>query len=142
MSNSGAVTLGDLAGKACTGAPPRQDPLRGAARMADDDEKPAGESAVPSGQEPVPFVQNEDSSHLVALMYAQRQRWHMNASLYMNNNPPLPLLLSGKVLYVDFGFTSVREYWDEVAEPAYQRFVNDETRANAIMACSVLWPLQ
>jgi len=66
----------------------------------------------------------------------------MNASLYMNNNPPLPLLLSGKVLYVDFGFTSAREYWMEVAEPAYQRFVNDETRANVLMACFALWPLQ
>ena len=82
--------------------------------MSDDDKKSSSENSVP-------FVQNDDSSHLVAAAHAQRQRWRRNASLYMNNQPPLPLAaLSGKVLYVDFGFTSAREYWTEVAEPAYE----------------------
>jgi hypothetical protein len=104
--------------------------------MSDDGKKPRSETAVP-------FVQNDDSSHLVAVAHAQRQRWRMNASLYMNNQPPpLPLtVLSGKVLYVDFGFNSAREYWTEVAEPAYERFLNDESRGNAITAFLVLWPL-
>src|SRR5438128_12206787 len=67
--------------------------------MSDDDKKGGGESAVP-------FVQNDDSSLWVAAAHAQRQRWHRNASLYMNNQSPLPLaVLSGNVLYVDFGFT-------------------------------------
>jgi hypothetical protein len=45
------------------------------------------------------------------------------------------------VRYVDFGFTSAREYWTEVAQPAYEGFVNDQTRGNAIVACLALWPL-
>ena len=49
--------------------------------------------------------------------------------------------LSGKVRYVDFGFTSAREYWAEVAEPSYDRFVKEETRANAIAAFQLLAPL-
>jgi len=103
--------------------------------MSDDDKKGGGESAVP-------FVQNDDSSLWVAAAHAQRQRWHRNASLYMNNQSPLPLaVLSGNVLYVDFGFTSAREYWTEVAEPACHRFINDESRGNAIAAFLLLWPL-
>jgi hypothetical protein len=104
--------------------------------MSDDDKKASSESAVP-------FVQIDDSSHLIAAAYAQQQRWRSHASLYMNNQPPpMPLaVLSGKVLYVDFGFTSAREYWTEVAEPAYERFINDESRGNAITAFLVLWPL-
>lgn len=47
----------------------------------------------------------------------------------------------GKVQYVDFGFTSVREYWSEIVVPAVDRFLNDETRANAIEASTVLWHL-
>ncbi len=103
--------------------------------MSDDDKKASSESAVP-------FVQNDDSSHLVAAAHAQRQRLRRDASLYMNNQPPLPLaVLTGKVLYVDFGFTSAREYWTEVAEPTYDRFINDESRGNAIAAFLLLWPL-
>jgi hypothetical protein len=111
--------------------------------MSEDDEKAIGESAVsvPFVRNSVPFVQNDDSSHMIAV-HAQRQRWRMNPALYMNNQPPLPLAaLSGKVRYVDFGFTSAREYWTEVAEPAYERFVKDESRGNAIAACVLLWPL-
>ena len=50
-------------------------------------------------------------------------------------------MLSGNVLYVDFGFTSAREYWMEVAEPAYDRFTSDESRENAIAAFVLIWPL-
>ncbi len=101
--------------------------------MSDDDETAHSGRAVP-------FVQNDDSSHLVVALYAERQR--RNAAPYMNNQPPSPLaVLGGEVLYVDFGLASAREYWTEVAEPAYERFVNDESRGNAITAFRVLWPL-
>jgi hypothetical protein len=104
--------------------------------MSDDDKKMSSETAFP-------FVQNTDFSHVaVAAAHAQRQRWYQNASLYMNNQTPLPLVvLSGKVRYVDFGFTSAREYWTEVAEPSYERFINDESRASAILAFMALAPL-
>jgi hypothetical protein len=71
----------------------------------------------------------------------QQQRLRRNAELNIQP-PPLPLVvLSGNVLYVDFGFTSAREYWTEVAEPAYERFDKDESRGNAITAFIVLSPL-
>jgi hypothetical protein len=88
-----------------------------------------------------PFVENNDSSHLIAAAHAQRlrQRWRLNRSLYMNNTAILPL--ADGLHYVDFGFTSAREYWTEVAEPAYERFLKDETRGNAIAAFLLLGPL-
>jgi hypothetical protein len=112
--------------------------LQGVAGMSDDDKKVISETEVP-------FVQNNnDYNHMVvAAAYAHRQRWRRNTSLFMNNQSPLPPLplLSGKVRYVDFGFTSAREYWAEVAEPAYNRFINDESRGNAIAAFLLLSPL-
>ncbi|MGC1305121.1 MAG: hypothetical protein WA840_22360 [Caulobacteraceae bacterium] len=83
-----------------------------------------------------PFV--DDSANFVALssraLMAGRGALTANAEVF-------PPLLAKTVRYVDFGFTTVREYWAEVAEPAYQRFLNDETRGNAIAACLALWPL-
>jgi hypothetical protein len=109
----------------------------GRVQMSGDDKKTTSETAVP-------FFQNDDFSQVaVAAAHAQRQRWHRNTALYMNNQPPLPPLavMSGKVRYVDFGFTSTREYWMEVAEPAYDKFIKDESRGNAIMAFLALSPL-
>jgi hypothetical protein len=112
------------------------DPIFAEFEMSDDpdDQEARAKDALP------PFVQNDDSSHLIAAAHAQRR---MNPALYnIDNQPPLPLLvLGGKVLYVDFGFSSAREYWTEVAEPAHHRFVKDKTRGNAIAAFLLLWPL-
>jgi hypothetical protein len=47
----------------------------------------------------------------------------------------------GEIRYVDFGPVWTRKYWTEVAEPAYDRFVNHETRGNAIAAFLQLSPL-
>jgi hypothetical protein len=43
------------------------------------------------------------------------------------------------VLYVDFGFTSAREFWGEVVLPAYEQFNAKPNRANAITASVHTW---
>jgi hypothetical protein len=54
--------------------------------------------------------------------------------------PPPPNSNRGKtVQYVDFGFTSAREYWDEVALPAYEFFRANPGRGNAIIASFPAW---
>jgi hypothetical protein len=104
--------------------------------LSDDpsDQQTSAENALP------PFVQNNDSSHLIAAAHPRR-RWRINRSLYMNNQPLPPLPVLNGVRYVDLGFSSARQYWTEVAEPAYDRFVKDETRWNAIAAFLLLGPL-
>jgi hypothetical protein len=87
-----------------------------------------------------PFVPNDDSANFVALSGRMRAQMAGGAAL-TTNAQVFPPLLAKTVRYVDFGFTTAREYWTEVAEPAYQRFLNDETRGNAIAACLALWPL-
>lgn len=48
--------------------------------------------------------------------------------------------LSNKtVQYVDFGFTSAREFWAELVIPAYERFTAQPNRANAITASGHAW---
>jgi hypothetical protein len=88
----------------------------------------------------VPFIPNDDSANSVALFSRSRINTASMGTFVTTPNA-FPLNVVGTVRYVDFGFTSAREYWVEVAEPAYQRFVSDETRGNAIMACLALWPL-
>lgn len=43
------------------------------------------------------------------------------------------------VLYVDFGITSARQFWDENVIPAYERFKTQPNRANAIDASFHTW---
>jgi hypothetical protein len=46
------------------------------------------------------------------------------------------------VKYVDFGFTSAREFWDEVVLPAYESFKAEPSRGKAIMASFPAWHIQ
>jgi hypothetical protein len=75
-----------------------------------------------------PFVPNDNSANFVALSGRARMQLTGRGAL-TTNAQVFPPLLTKTVRYVDFGFTSTREYWTEVAEPAYQRFLNDEKRA-------------
>lgn len=43
------------------------------------------------------------------------------------------------VLYVDFGFTSAKEFWREVGMPAYGRFTATQNRGTAIEASTHAW---
>jgi hypothetical protein len=58
----------------------------------------------------------------------------------------IPLRASGSTVkslkYVDFGFTSAREFWDEVVLPAYECFKAEPTRGKAIMASFAAWHIQ
>jgi hypothetical protein len=45
------------------------------------------------------------------------------------------------VLYVDFGFASARQYWDEVVLPARDRFTAAPNRTHAIEAAVAAWHL-
>jgi hypothetical protein len=57
--------------------------------------------------------------------------------------PPVPNINRGRtVQYVDFGFTSAREYWDEVVIPAYECFKENPSRGNAIIASLPAWHIQ
>lgn len=43
------------------------------------------------------------------------------------------------VLYVDFGYATAREMWEEVGLVAYQRFTGGQSRANAVEAAVHAW---
>ena len=43
------------------------------------------------------------------------------------------------VQYVDFGFTSSRQFWAEIVVPAYEKFKVEADRANAIYASVTSW---
>jgi len=43
------------------------------------------------------------------------------------------------VLYVDFGYSTAREMWEEVGLPAYQRFTVGQGRATAVEAAVHAW---
>jgi hypothetical protein len=45
------------------------------------------------------------------------------------------------VLYVDFGYQSAREFWNENAIPAFQTFQDQRNRANAINAAIYAWQI-
>jgi hypothetical protein len=107
-----------------------------AGSMNEEDEKTT--NPHPSGSPPEglpPFVPNDDSANIVAL--SGRSHAGMRGGALMPSITevfPPPISRVG-VLYIDFGFTSTREFWTEVAEAAYDRFANDPTRGNAILAC-------
>jgi hypothetical protein len=46
------------------------------------------------------------------------------------------------VQYIDFGFTSAREFWDEVVLPAYECFKANPSRGSAIIASFPAWHIQ
>jgi hypothetical protein len=109
--------------------------------------QPEDESAAasqPPENEPgntVPWVPDDYSMN--RHLYLPRRP---NAAALDTNNqvlPPLPLRTAGRaVQYVDFGFTSAREYWDEVVLPAYERFQAEPSRGNAIPASLLAWHIQ
>jgi hypothetical protein len=119
--------------------------------MSDDPkEKEAPVPSVEQIQEPehvpgktVPFVPYDDYS-MNSHLYLRRRR--SNAAALDTNNQVFPPLLNtnrGKtVQYVDFGFTSAREYWAEVVLPAYECFKADPSRGKAIIASFPAWHIQ
>jgi hypothetical protein len=111
--------------------------------MSDDRKDEQVHQSKPSESAPEnapPFTPNVDSSDVVALSGRIQARTAGAGALSINAQV-FPPLIPGTVLYVDFGFTSACEYWTEVAKPAYERFVNEENRGNAIAACQALWPI-
>jgi hypothetical protein len=123
--------------------------------MSDDPkEKETPEPTVDHKQEPerepgntvpfVPFVPYDDAS-MNPHIYARR--WRPTAAMLDTNNsqvfPPLLNPNRGKTVhYVDFGFTSAREYWAEVVLPAYECFKADPSRGKAIIASFPAWHVQ
>jgi hypothetical protein len=109
------------------------------------EEKPPAAPQPPENEPDniVPWVPDDTSMnpHLSAAHTRRRNA----AALDTNNEvfPPLPLRITGRaVQYVDFGFTSAREYWTELVLPAYEDFKAEPTRRNAIMACFPAWHIQ
>jgi hypothetical protein len=115
--------------------------------MSDDlKEKDAPASSVDRKREgepgnTVPFVPDDASSMNPHIH--DRSRWRPNAAALDTNNqvfPPLPISNRGKtVQYVDFGFTSAKEFWDEVVLPAYECFKTEPSRGKAIIASFAAW---
>ena len=95
--------------------------------MSDDDKKGGGESAVP-------FVRRGRTCATAALAQ-ERLTLHEQSVAVAARSAERQRALRGFRLY------SAREYWTEVAEPACHRFINDESRGNAIAAFLLLWPL-
>jgi hypothetical protein len=101
------------------------------------EQKPPG-APQPQENEPghtVPWAPDDYSIN--QHIYAHRRR--PNAAALDTSNqvsPPLPLRTTDKVVqYVDFGFTSAREFWTEVVLLAYECFKAEPTRGKAIMTC-------
>ena len=103
--------------------------------------KDTGEAEQSKGEpgNTVPFVPDDSSTN----PHIYRRIWRPNAAVLASNNevfPPLPLRASGRaVQYVDFGFSSAREFWDEVVLPAYACFKAEPSRGKAIMASFPAW---
>jgi len=109
------------------------------------EEKPPAAASPPENElgNTVPFVPADAYSinpHLLA------RAWRPNAAALDTNSqvlPPLPLRTTGKaVQYVDFGFNSAQEFWDELVLPAYEDFQAAPTRRHAIMAAFAAWHIQ
>ncbi len=50
--------------------------------------------------------------------------------------------MSHKVKYIDFGYATAREYWDEVVLPSQQRFLESNgERGEAIVAAMTTWSI-
>jgi hypothetical protein len=47
-----------------------------------------------------------------------------------------------KIIAIDFGYTSARQFWSEVALPAYERFKAEPNRQNGIHASVPAWHVQ
>lgn len=118
--------------------------------MSDDPkEKEAPAPTVEDKQEPerepgntVPFVPYDDSSmnpHIyIRTAFRGAGGLDTNSQIF----PPL-LRASGRtVQYVDFGFSSAREFWDEVVLPAYECFKAEPSRGRAIIASFPAWHIQ
>jgi hypothetical protein len=103
---------------------------------------PAAEYEQEPAREPgntVPFVPYDDSMN--PAIYA-RAAFRGAGGLDTDSQvfPPLLNTNRGKtVQYVDFGFTSAREYWGEVVLPAYECFRADPSRGKAIIASFPAW---
>jgi hypothetical protein len=73
-------------------------------------------------------------------------RWWVAAAQRRKKNMAAIFALQsarGKTIqYINFGFTSAREFWDELVLPAYKCFKAEPTRATAIMACFPAWHIQ
>jgi hypothetical protein len=119
-------------------------------RMSDDrKEEEAPAPPVEHKQDPqgepgnaVPFVPYIDDTNMRPIFVRRRPS---SAALDANNQvfPPLPLATRGRtVQYVDFGFTSAREFWSELVLPSHERFKADPSRANAMIASLVAWHVQ
>jgi hypothetical protein len=97
---------------------------------------PRENSVIPSRLFPtVPHIEDAIFAH----------RYHPARVLYTNNQVFAPLINNNRgktVQYVNFGFTSAKEYWDEVLLPAYERFNAEPSRGNAIMASLPAWHIQ
>jgi len=102
-----------------------------------------------------PFVPSSgDTANMIAIQVAQRHQASAAAIVAPQELPPqpLPVLSAGiqgavgarkkRVQYVDFGFTSAQEFWDEVVLPAYECFKAEPSRGKAIMACFPAWHIQ
>src|SRR6516225_9760322 len=102
-----------------------------------------------------PFVPSSgDTANMIAIQVAQRHPASAAAIVAPQELPPqpLPVLSAGiqgavgarkkRVQYVDFGFTSAQEFWDEVVLPAYECFKAEPSRGKAIMACFPAWHIQ
>jgi hypothetical protein len=73
-------------------------------------------------------------------------RWWVAAAQRRKKNMAAIFALQsarGKTIqYIEFGFTSAREYWDEVLRPAYECFKAEPSRGKAIMASFPAWHIQ
>src|SRR5580704_15158446 len=73
-------------------------------------------------------------------------RWWVDAAQRRKKNmAAIFALQSGRsktVEYIDFCFTSAREFWDEVVLPAYESFKANPSRGNAIIASLLAWHIQ
>jgi hypothetical protein len=73
-------------------------------------------------------------------------RWWVDAAQRRKKNMAAIFALQsarGKtVRYIDFGFTSAREFWGEVVLPAYESFKANPSRGNAIIASLLAWHIQ
>jgi hypothetical protein len=92
-----------------------------------------------------PVIPNDDTANMVAAHarnLAKRARVALDTNAQVFPSLALRVNRGRTVQYVDFGFQSARELWDELVLPACEQFKAVPSRANAIVASWAAWHLK
>jgi hypothetical protein len=115
--------------------------------MSDENEDRQRQPATPPPAEPrphasAPFVQNDDTANMRAIHARPAAR----QAVIETNSQVFPSLVlrvnTGRTLqFVDFGFSSARQYWEDVVLRYYTEFMDNPAPATAMTSAHYAWTI-